>query len=158
MAVRLSQVLSPSRVILRLQQTKRTGAINEVARLLEGHPDIKDFAHFYNELLARERVDSTCIGNEVALPHARTEHAQSIVVAIGRSPDGVFFENSGQTVKLIFVVATPKSQPGDYLALVGALCRVLKDPAVRAALMAAETPEDFVRPLIEAEERILVKA
>ncbi|MBK8479108.1 MAG: PTS sugar transporter subunit IIA [Opitutaceae bacterium] len=157
MPVRLAQLLHPSRILLQVQQTKRTAAINEVARLLEGHPDITDYPHFYNELLARERLDPTCIGNEIALPHARTEHAKAIVLAVGRSPAGVYFENCQQTVRLIFVVATPKSQPGDYLALVGALCRVLKDPLVREALMAAQTPEEFILPLVEAEARLLAK-
>ncbi|HLP02336.1 MAG TPA: PTS sugar transporter subunit IIA [Opitutaceae bacterium] len=158
MPVRLTQLLHPSRVLLNVQQTKRTAAINEVARLLEGHPDITDYPHFYNELLARERLDPTCIGNEVALPHARTDHAQAIVLAIGRCPSGVYFENCQQTVRLIFVVATPKSQPGDYLALVGALCRVLKAPETRDALMKAQTPEEFIQPLVDAEARLFGKA
>jgi len=158
MPVRLAQLLHPSRILLQVQQTKRTAAINEVARLLEGHPEITDYPHFYNELLARERLDPTCIGNEVALPHARTEHAKAIVLAVGRSPAGVYFENCKQTVRLIFVVATPKSQPGNYLALVGSLCRVLKDPAVRDALMAAPSAEAFISTLVEAEERLLAKA
>lgn len=155
MPVRLAQLLHPSRILLQVQQTKRTAAINEVARLLEGHPEITDYPHFYNELLARERLDPTCIGNEVALPHARTEHAKAIVLAIGRSPGGVYFENCKQTVRFVFVVATPKSQPGNYLALVGTLCRVLKEQSVRDSLMTAQTPEDFIRVLVEAEDRLL---
>ena len=35
MAVRLSQLLSPDRIVLSLQSAKRTNAINEVARLLD---------------------------------------------------------------------------------------------------------------------------
>jgi mannitol/fructose-specific phosphotransferase system IIA component (Ntr-type) len=157
MPVRLTQLLHPSRILLNVQQTKRTAAINEVARLLEGHPDITDYPHFYNELLARERLDPTCIGNEIALPHARTEHAQAIVLGIGRCPAGVYFENCQQTVRLIFVVATPKSQPGDYLALVGSLCRVLKAPEIREALMTVQTPEEFIQTLVEAESRLYSK-
>ena len=140
-----------------MQSTRRTAALNEVARLLSGHPDVLNYDGFYQALLERDRLDTTCLGNGIALPHARTEHAQAIVLAVGRSPAGVYFENCQQTVRLIFVVATPKSQPGDYLALVGSLCRVLKDPAVRDALMAAQTPEDFIRPLVEAEARLLAK-
>jgi mannitol/fructose-specific phosphotransferase system IIA component (Ntr-type) len=157
MPVQLLQLLHPSRILLRVQATKRTAAINEVAHLLEGHPDITDYPHFYNELLARERLDSTCIGNEISLPHARTDHARATVLAVGRCPDGVLFENCGQTVRLIFVVATPKSQPGEYLALVGALCRVLKDATVRSRLMQAGTAEEFIQVLAEAEERVLAR-
>ncbi len=155
MATRLSKLLDPSRITLALQHTKRTAAINEVARLLEAHPDVVNFQNFYNELLARERLDTTCLGNEVALPHARTEHVKKIVLAVGRSTEGVLFENSNQTVRLMFVLGTPKSNPTDYLILVGSLCRLIKDAASREALMTAPTPEAFITVVKELEEKIL---
>lgn len=155
MATRLSKLLDPARITLSVQATKRTVAINEVAKLLESHPDVANFQGFYNELLARERLDTTCLGNEIALPHARTEHVKKIVLAVGRSTDGVLFENSNQTVKLMFVLGTPKNNPTDYLILVGALCRLIKDAASRDALMAAATPDAFITTVKDLEDKIL---
>lgn len=155
MATRLSKLLDPARITLTVQSTKRTNAINEVAKLLESHPDVVNFQGFYNELLARERLDTTCLGNEIALPHARTEHVKKIVLAVGRSTDGVLFENSNQMVNLMFVLGTPKNNPTDYLILVGALCRLIKDPSSRDALMAAATPEAFIATVQELENKIL---
>ena len=158
MAGRISSLLDPSRIRLQVQSTKRTVALNEVARLLEGHPDVTNFQGFYNELLARERLDTTCLGNEIALPHARTEHVKKIVMAVGRSNAGVHFENSDQNVRLMFVLGTPKSNPGDYLQVVSALCKIFKDPANREALMAATTPEQFIEAVASAEEKLLAPA
>lgn len=158
MAGRLLSLLHPSRISLNLQATKRTAAIHEVARLLEGHPEVTNFQGFYNELLARERLDTTCLGNEIALPHARTEHVKSIVLSVGRSESGVLFENSNQNVRLLFVLGTPKSNPGDYLLVVSALCRLLKDQVNRDALMQATTPEAFIEAIRVAEGRKLSPA
>ena len=155
MAVRLSSLLSPAHINLAVAGTKRTVAINEVAKLLENDPNVASFPGFYNELLARERLDTTCLGNEVALPHARTEHVKKIVLAVGRSAEGVLFENSNQNVKLMFVLGTPKNNPTDYLILVGALCRLIKDESSRAALMAAPTPEAFIATVLELENKLL---
>jgi mannitol/fructose-specific phosphotransferase system IIA component (Ntr-type) len=155
MAGTLAQLLDPTRVILKVQSTKRTTALFEVARLLDGHPDVTNFQGFYNELLARERIDTTCLGNEIALPHARTEHVTRIVMAVGRSDPGVYFENSDQTVRLIFVLGTPKSNAGDYLQVVGVLCRIIKDSANRDALLHAPTAADFIRILADLEVRVL---
>ena len=155
MAARLSSLLSPQHINLSLASTKRTAALNEVARLLEHDPNIVSFPGFYNELLARERLDTTCLGNEIALPHARTEHVKQIVIAVGRSAAGVHFENCDQTVRLMFVLGTPKSNPGDYLMLVGALCRLIKDAANRAALLAAPTPAAFIATVKQLEDKIL---
>jgi mannitol/fructose-specific phosphotransferase system IIA component (Ntr-type) len=155
MAARLSSLLAPERIILSLQSTKRTAALQETAKLLEADPNVANFQGFYNELLARERLDTTCLGNEVALPHARTEHVKKIVLAVGRSDAGVLFENSNQNVKLMFVLGTPKNNPTDYLILVGALCRLIKDESSRAALLAAPTPEAFIATVVELENKIL---
>ena len=155
MAVRLSSLLEPARIALNLQSGKRTAALHEVAQLLETHPNVANFPGFYNELLARERLDTTCLGNEIALPHARTEHVKKIVIAVGRSATGVHFENSDQNVRLIFVLGTPKSNPGDYLMLVGSLCRLIKDAASREALLNAPTPEAFIATVQELEDKIL---
>ena len=154
MSSKLAAVLDPSRVLLHVASTKRTTALHEVARQLDGHPEVLNFAGFYDELLARERVDPTYIGHGIALPHARTEHVKRIVLAIGRSEPGVFFENCRQTVRLMFVLGTPKSNPGDYLQLVGLLCRLLKDAAGRDALFGAATPDAFIGALLELEARI----
>jgi mannitol/fructose-specific phosphotransferase system IIA component (Ntr-type) len=153
MARLLSTLLDPARINLHVRSARRTTALNEVARLLEGHPDVRNFHGFYQELLARERLDATCLGNEIALPHARTEHVASIVVAVGRSEAGVLFENANENVRLMFVLGTPKTNPGDYLQVVSALCRLLKDATHRDALLHAATPEEFIAAVQQAEEQ-----
>jgi mannitol/fructose-specific phosphotransferase system IIA component (Ntr-type) len=155
MAARLSSLLEPARIQLHLASTNRTAALNEVARLLETHPNVVNFPGFYRELLAREQLDTTCLGNEVALPHARTEYVNKIVIAVGRSDPGVHFESCDQNVRLLFVLGTPKSNPGDYLMLVGSLCRLIKDASNREALLAAPTPEAFIAAVKELEDKIL---
>ncbi len=129
--MQISSLLKPEQIKLELVQTKRCNAINEVAQLLQANPNVTNFAGFYEELLARERIESTCLGNEIAFPHARTDSLKGMVLAIGRSATGVWFENSGQSVKLIFVIGTPKRMVTDYLSVVGGLARLLKDPATR---------------------------
>jgi mannitol/fructose-specific phosphotransferase system IIA component (Ntr-type) len=158
MAGLLRKLLDPSRIALAVQATRRTAALNEVARLLDGHPSVANYGGFYNELLARDRLDTTCLGNQIALPHARTEHVTDLVLAIGRSEHGVTFEKDGQTVRLFFVLGTPKSNPMAYLQVVSTLCKIFKDAANREALLSAETPAAFAEALFAAEEKLLAPA
>ena len=154
MAGRISQLLDPKRILLQVRGTKRTGALNEVAQLLQGHPDVTNFEGFYSELLARDRLDTTCLGNEIALPHARTEHVKAIVLAVGRSDTGILFENSQENVRLMFMLGTPKTKPGDYLLVVSTLCKLLKEPANREAFLTAQSPEAFIAAIAAAEAKL----
>ena len=158
MAGLLRKLIDPSRIVLAVQSTKRTAALNEVARRLDGHPLVVNYTGFYQELLARDRLDTTCLGNEIALPHARTEHVSDLVLAIGRSTAGVNFEKDNQIVRLLFVLGTPKTNPMGYLQVVSTLCKIFKDPANREGLLKAKTPEAFADVLYAAEERLLAPA
>ena len=149
--MQISSLLKPEQIKLELAQQKRGDAINEVAQLLQSNPNVTNFAGFYEELLARERIESTCLGNEIAFPHARTDSLKGMVLAIGRSTQGVWFENSCQTVKLIFVIGTPKRMVTDYLSVVGGLARLLKDAGTREKLISAPTVEEFIATLTAAE-------
>ena len=154
MAGKISSLLHPARIALHAAATGRTAALREIARLLDGHPDVTGFAGFCDELLARDRLDTTSLGNGIALPHARTAHVKKIVLAVGRSDAGIPFDDPGEPVKLLFILGTPKAKPGDYLAVVSALCKILKDPANRAALLAAPTPEAFIAAVAAAEAKL----
>ena len=154
MAGRISQLLDPKRILLQVRGTKRTGALNEVAQLLQGHPDVTNFEGFYSELLARDRLDTTCLGKEIALPHARTEHVKAIVLSVGRSDTGILFENSQENVRLLFMLGTPKTKPGDYLLVVSTLCKLLKEPANREAFLTAQSPEAFIAAIAAAEAKL----
>jgi len=155
MAIRLSQFLEPTRISLSLRAHDRAAVLPEVARLLADHPDMANFDGFYQELLARDRLDTTCLGNGVALPHARTEHVRRIVVAVGRSDAGIHYDESPPPVRLLLVLGTPKANPGVYLALVSCLCRLVKDSASRDALLAAPTPEAFIATVVALENKLL---
>ena len=154
MAVRLTDLLDPARIDLNVRSARRTAAISQVAGLLESHPSMRNYKGFYKDLLARERLDTTCLGNAVALPHARTDHVTETLLAVGRSERGIYFEKADEHVKLMFVLATPKNDPGAYLTLVSRLCKLMKNAKHRASYMNAETPEEFIAAIKAAEDTL----
>jgi mannitol/fructose-specific phosphotransferase system IIA component (Ntr-type) len=104
--------------------------------------------------LARERVEATSLGNGVAFPHARTDHVKRLVLAVGRSVEGVTFETGGEKIHFIFVIGTPRRMVTEYLALVGAMARLLRNEEVRVKLLSAQTAEDFLAALSEDPEAV----
>jgi len=154
MAKRISDTLKPYLVALHLQESSHIGALKELTEQARGQADVLDVDGFHKELLSREKQESTCLGNDIAFPHARTDHVKNLIILAGRSESGVAFQAEGQRAKLIFVIGTPKRMVTDYLATVGALARLLKEESLRQKLMAAKTPEAFIAELAEAESRL----
>ena len=86
----------------------------------------------------------------VAIPHVGTDSVHQIVLGVGRSRPGIPFGEGGPA-NLIFVIGVPQHLVNDYLICVGTLARLLSDESIRAALMWAKTPAQFVDILKNAQ-------
>lgn len=149
MTMKLSEILRPESVILDLRARTADGAIAEIVGLLAGDARVSDPKRLLVDVLAREATESTCLGFDTAIPHARTDVVKGIVMAAGRSEAGARFA-CGKVAKLIFVVANPVPMATEYLRLVGGLARAMRSEEVRGRLMAAGDAGEFLRALAEA--------
>jgi fructose-specific phosphotransferase system IIA component len=149
---KIASLLSPEKISLDLQAKQKTTALREVAGLLAQNKCVGDFEAFFNEILERERVSNTALGHDVAIPHARTDQCSNILVAVGRSQDGIDFEaKDGQPVRLIFLIGTPKQMVTDYLRVVGNLARLLRQDDLRQRLLNAPDAAEFIKIIEQAE-------
>lgn len=151
--MRFFECLASERVSLGIHAGRKKEAIKEVARLLSGAPGVEDFERFLKDVFERETVESTGIGNGVAVPHARSEGVSSFVVAVGRSAEGIEFGAvDGKPVKLLFCMGTPRQNVTEYLRMLAHLTRLVQREGFVGKLLNAAGPEDFIRVFREAEE------
>jgi mannitol/fructose-specific phosphotransferase system IIA component (Ntr-type) len=142
----IAPLLRPEFISLSLKSKARLDAIHELTHLVKGHPYMKDFASFCRAVHERESMGSTALaGHDIAIPHARTDQVSNILLAVGRSPEGILFEGKDpQTVRLIFLMGTPKKMVMEYLQLLGSLAKLLKGEQFRASLLNTQSPEEFI--------------
>src|SRR5258706_5155211 len=151
-AGKIAPLLSAITINLKLQATQKEGALREVAELLKQNNWVTNFDAFIQEILERERVSNTALGHDVAIPHARTDQCCEILIAVGRSDNGIDFEaKDGQPVRLIFLIGTPKQMVTDYLRVVGNLARLLRQDHVRESLLSAPDAAAFIKVIEDAE-------
>ena len=152
-----SELLSPAQVMLDLAAADEDEAIRAVTAMLAGHPAVADADRLADEVIEREQLSSTAMGCGVAFPHARTELVREIVVAVGRSAEGVVFQGADERSIFFFVIGTPPDRAPQYLALVGALARLLKNEAVRQNSSPRRTPTLFSTSSSPAAERLTAR-
>ena len=137
-------IANPDAVVLDLRAASGEEAIRVLhGRLGAAGGAVTDAPRFLDDLLDRARVASVCIGDELALPHARTEAVGRMVLAVGRAAGDIAFDAEHPGIRLVFLIGTPKAAVRDYLQVVAALSRLLKDPATRAALLTTPTEQEF---------------
>ncbi|OQX95659.1 hypothetical protein B6I21_04260 [candidate division KSB1 bacterium 4572_119] len=100
-------------------------------------------------LRQREKLGSTGVGKNVAIPHGRTTSASDIMIAFAKSKNGIEYDAiDGKPVNLIFmIIAPPQDENNMYLPLLGKMVEVLNKSKNRNKLMQAETFDEFMEIL-----------
>lgn len=151
--MRLSEFLKKEHCIMSLRSTGRQEAIEELTGALAGSGRVKDPQGFVRQILEREALGSTGVGNHVAIPHARTTCVQGVVVAFGRSNPGVDFgSQDGQEIFDIFLIGTHPDELNIYLRLLAQLAKLLHDKMFRNEFNAASTPEEIIEVIRKFEK------
>jgi mannitol/fructose-specific phosphotransferase system IIA component (Ntr-type) len=108
-------------------------------------------------LQEREQLHSTGIGDGVAIPHARNAIAglaDHPIVVFGRHAPGIAYGAiDGAPVQLLFLLLAPSVS--QHLQTLARLSRMLREAAVRKALLMAETPETVLAVIRQAEGELL---
>ena len=110
-------------------------------------------AGLYRVLYDRETLQSTGIGDGVAIPHGSVEGLTGPVAAVLVCPDGVSFDAiDGRPVRILFAVVGPKRATGEHLKTLARISRLLRDSAFRDKLLMATTPDEAFALIRSAEE------
>lgn len=126
----LLDYISEKEVFLELAATSKRKVIEEVLDKLIAVKKVKKERknELLFQLLAREKIGSTAIGNGIALPHARLETMKHIVVALGISSKGIDFDSlDSEPVYLIFLIISSQKEAGLHLKMLAHVAQLIKD-------------------------------
>ncbi len=156
--MRLTELLSVDRVRVRGRDDRsspaslsKRDAIDVLAGLLgEGAGVSRD--DVADVLAEREALQSTGIGDGVAIPHGALPSLDKQWAALLIVPEGMEFEAiDGTKVYLLFAVVGPKRATGEHLKTLARISRLLRNKAFRDQLIAAESGK-VAYDLLVAEE------
>jgi mannitol/fructose-specific phosphotransferase system IIA component (Ntr-type) len=149
----ISTTLVERWVTIPLKANDHESVIQEVLEPLQSHPHVKNCDVLYQETWARELKESTCIGNGIAFPHARTDAVDQLVIAAGVHPAGISFAGVQSKIHLVFCIGTPVQMGKEYLTAVGALARLLKEEVLRHRLISSKNAAEFHHHITTAEKQ-----
>jgi len=94
----------------------------------------------------RERLGSTGIGKGIAIPHGRSTSASGIMIAFGKSKEGIEYDSmDGKAVHLVFmIIAPPQDENNMYLPILGKMVEILNKTKNRNKIIEAEMFDAFI--------------
>ncbi|MBU2262560.1 MAG: PTS sugar transporter subunit IIA [Proteobacteria bacterium] len=151
--MKITEILKKEFILEELKATSKREVLVELAGAFAKGKLEFDSDAMLHVLLEREKLGSTGIGDGIAIPHGKLAGLEEMVVAFGRSREGVDFEAmDGKPAHLFFLLMAPENSVGQHLKALAKISRMLKDEAFRKKLLAAKECDELFQVLAEKDD------
>lgn len=142
----LDQVLTTERVFTGTFGASKKRVLQTLAeRLASAVPGVTEL-DLFDQLIARERLGSTGLGQGIALPHCRLANIDRPVAALVKLDEAVDFESPDrQPVDLMFALVVPETATDEHLQLLAAVVERFNDTDTVSALRDSRDPDELYR-------------
>ncbi len=143
--MRLSELFSAETILLGVELLEKEALLERVVKHFDSKNMIKDYELALRDVIERERVMSTGIGNGVAIPHAYTDGVDQLVAGFFRTDGEVDFAAlDGMGVDLFFIILGPKASRRSHIKVLAKISRLLNHEEFRNSLRNAHTVTDVL--------------
>lgn len=150
--MKIIDLLAQDCVLPNLQAANKRGVLEELAKPLVTTADGLPLQKVVDVLLDRERLGSTGIGDNVAIPHGKLPELQDLKLCFGRSVKGVDFDSmDGKPSQLFFMLLAPINSAGIHLKALAKISRMLMSQAFRENLLKADGAQEIFRLIAERD-------
>lgn len=150
--MRIANYLQPSCVALRQKADSLEGAVQQLVALLDGTADLADTAVFAADVRARLALGGVCVGNGLAIPHAKSAGVKQLqLAALTLDPPLACDTPDGQPLEMLVMIAAPADASDLHVQVLAELATLFLDTDFCARLRQSETPDAFCRAIAERE-------
>ena len=150
--MRISEYMRENLIFLDVEAKGKIELLRSMADRVALDNRISDAHAFIEEVLVRERLESTGIGDGFALPHARTDKVTDIFIAFVRIKEPIEYKSvDDKAVQLLFLIGTPVKDVQNYLKLLAKLTRLLKKEGMKHNLSSAKTAKEVLEIISAAD-------
>jgi mannitol/fructose-specific phosphotransferase system IIA component (Ntr-type) len=152
--MRLTELIQPEAVVTGVASSSRDELLAAIVDDLDSKGFIDDRDLTARDLLTREQVMSTGVGNGVAIPHAYTHGVKKMIAGLYRTREPIPFgapDDAG--VDLFFVVLGPKDSRRDHIRILAKVSRLIGHVDFREDLRRAGDAEAVAAVLRRFGER-----
>ncbi len=151
--MKLSELLSEHFIVPELTGTTKEAVINELINLFQNDSRVNDLEKVRLSVMEREKVMSTGVGKNFAIPHGKTDAVKDILCAFGKSKIPIDYQAlDGQPVHLVFLLIGKDNLVSMHIKLLSRISRMMTKDSFREKLMEANSKDDIMTVFMEEEQ------
>ncbi len=151
----LTDYLSADHIIFLEGKQEKDDVLNALIDVLAEVPEIGGRENLAWGIFHRESLMSTGIGNGIATPHFRLTNCENTYMAMAVVPDGItdYPVLDAEPVRLVFMIVAGKTSKTIHVKLLAEVANMLRDGRLKAAFLAAKTPQTCIDILSRAKQQ-----
>ena len=156
--MKITDLLKKNGIALNPNVQTKNDAINKLVDLMDATGRLNDKEAYKKAVLDRESLSTTGIGDNIAIPHAKTTAVKEAGLSAMVMNEGVDYDSlDGEPAKLFFMIAAPEGENNLHLDVLARLSMMLMDPSFKDQLINAKSVDEFLK-LIDDKENDKLKA
>jgi PTS system nitrogen regulatory IIA component len=148
----IKDFLSAKDIIVDVRASDKAGLLQELSRQAAASFNLPADV-ISGDILKRENLGSTGMGNGVAIPHARIPDLKKPFGILARLKKPIDFDAvDSQPVDLVFFLLLPVASSGEQLSALACVARKFREPATIRHLRRATDAAELYRAMVQTEE------
>ncbi|MGW8246667.1 MAG: PTS sugar transporter subunit IIA [Acidiferrobacterales bacterium] len=140
--MKVNDILTPARIELAMRAASKKRALEGLSELIAADTNLNSTVVFQS-LIDRERIGSTGIGENIAIPHGRLKGLDQPVGAFTILEQQIDFDAIDQKpVNIIFALVVPEEATDEHLQLLAQLAKIFSNKEAKEKLLGASSPEE----------------
>ena len=150
--MKIRDLLAVESIDLNGKATGKTDVLDQCVDLMAKSGKIADVEKYRKGVFAREDEGTTGIGMGIAIPHCKSDAVKKAGLAAMVVKNGVDFESlDGTPAKIIFLIAAPNTEDNVHLQVLSKLSVMLMDEHFTNSLINANSVDEFLSIIDDAE-------
>ncbi|ERL06484.1 PTS sugar transporter subunit IIA [Olsenella profusa] len=145
--INIAEILDPKIIDCDFTAADKHDALRKMSQLLKENGYVSDVSSFYKDVLYRETLGETGIGNHLAIPHGQSNSVTKSTIAICRLRHEIEWETldgKGVRVILLFAVENDAEFAKRHLRILASVARHLASDEVTERLLGADSPGEVI--------------
>jgi len=152
--VKLSNIINQELLISELKTEDTTEALKIMTSHIQEKKKLSNSKEILNKLLEREKLASTAIGKNTAIPHAKIKNLKNPIIMIAICRKGFLYNPSDkEPVNLLILVLSPAGAPALHLQILAAAASLIKKPGnLIGELLKSKSNNEIINIIKKFEE------
>ena len=143
------ELINDSLIALDIDLSSKLAVIEKIARLLKSSNRLINQQQYVMDVLDREKIITTCLGDGIVIPHAKSESVKVASLVYIRLKNSVSWSGTDQASYIVGIAVPADNVNNQHLMILSSVARKLLDDTIKNKLFKSTSKGEILAALLD---------